>query len=217
MWKSPTGTFTPEAKYNFYTITGCSFGDPGPNSKVYIYYQDIFHQNFQVQEWNDNGIKINLNPSLRGLLDQDNLTLVVQRADGKQATKNGFKFYAARDMTLLGRIPREAFSLNHFTLTNTSDLKVTYTSPSSPNDIPNISGYTAEVFWDCTDCGGKADSPGFPHYTQPAENIYQLKKNQPGFEPIPPPLSPTQLFSSSQTHHEGKSGFVWCWRQLHVA
>jgi len=104
-------TFTPDAKYNFYTITGCSFGDPGPNSKVYIYYQDIFHQNFQVQEWNDNGIKINLNPSLRGLLDQDNLTLVVQRADGKQATKNGFKFYAARDEVLLSFVPAKEASL----------------------------------------------------------------------------------------------------------
>ncbi len=209
-------TFTPDAKYNFYTITGCSFGDPGPNSKVYIYYQDIFHQNFQVQEWNDNGIKINLNPSLRGLLDQDNLTLVVQRADGKQATKNGFKFYAARDMTLLGRIPREAFSLNHFTLTNTSDLKVTYTSPSSPNDIPNISGYTAEVFWDCTDCGGKADSPGFAHYTQAGEDIYQFKKLRPGFEAMQAAMATTDISCQGQIHNEGNSGLEWVGDDLHV-
>jgi hypothetical protein len=48
--ESYPATFTSDAQYNFYTIAGCSFGDPGPNSKVYIYYQNTFRQDFQIQE-----------------------------------------------------------------------------------------------------------------------------------------------------------------------
>ena len=167
-------TFTPDAKYNFYTVTGCSFGDPGPNSKVYIYYQDTFHQGFQIQEWNENGIKLNLDPSLSGLLDHDNLTLVVQRSDGKQATKNGFKFYASRATTRLARIPSASFSLNHFTLSQTSNLSPPlYTSPSSPSVAPRIGGWTTEVEWTASD--------GFATTMDPGEDIYQFKQLQPGF------------------------------------
>ncbi|MGC1453385.1 MAG: hypothetical protein WA830_25410 [Candidatus Sulfotelmatobacter sp.] len=209
-------TFTPDAKYNFYTITGCSFGDSGPNSKVYIYYQDIFRQDFQIQEWNDNGIKLNLNPSLKGVLDQDNLTLVVQRNDGKQATKGGFKFYAAREMTLLGRIPQAAFSLNHFTLTNTTDLQVTYTSPSSPNVIPDVSGYTAEVSWECTDCSANPDHPNFAHWAPSGEDIYQFKNLQPGFIATQAAMASVDASCQGTLHREGNFGLSWVEDDLHA-
>ena len=209
-------TFTPDAKYNFYTITGCSFGDSGPNSKVYIYYQDIFHQDFQIQEWNDNGIKLNLNPSLKGVLDQDNLTLVVQRNDGKQATKGGFKFYAARDMTLLKRIPQGDFSLNHFTLTNTADLQATYTSPSSPNVIPDVSGYTAEVWWECTDCSANPDHPNFSHWAPSGEDIYQFKNLQPGFVATQAAMVSVDASCQGNLHREGNFGLNWVGDDLHA-
>ena len=171
---SSPSTFTTDPKYNFYTVTGCSFGDTGPNSKVYIYYQSSFHENFQIQEWNENGIKLNLDPALTGVLDQGNLTLVVQRNDGKQASKNGFKFYAARDTTRLSRIPKNSFSLNQFTLNNkTHTPSLLYTSPSSPKVIPNIGGWTSEVQWTSTD-------PSFSKM-DPGEDIYQFKQLQPGF------------------------------------
>jgi hypothetical protein len=209
-------TFTPDAKYNFYTITGCSFGDSGPNSKVYIYYQDIFHQDFQIQEWNDNGIKLNLNPSLKGVLDQDNLTLVIQRNDGKQATKSGFKFYAARDMTLLRRIPQGAFSLNHFTLTNTTDLQATYTSPSSPNVIPDVSGYSAEVSWECTDCSANRDHPNFSHWAPSGEDIYQFKNLQPGFVATQAAMVSVDASCQGTLHREGNFGLNWVGDDLHA-
>lgn len=209
-------TFTPDAKYNFYTITGCSFGDSGPNSKVYIYYQDIFRQDFQIQEWNDNGIKLNLNPSLKGVLDQDNLTLVVQRNDGKQATKVGFKFYAAREMTMLGRIPREAFSLNHFTLTNTTDLQVTYTSPSSPDVIPGVSGYTTEVSWECTDCSANPDHPNFAHWAPSGEDIYQFKNLQPGFVATQAAMASVDASCKGTLHREGNFNLNWVGDDLHA-
>ena len=59
---SGAATFTQDDKYNFYTVTGCSFGDVGPNSKAYIYYQGTFHEDFQIEEWSDNWIKIHLDP-----------------------------------------------------------------------------------------------------------------------------------------------------------
>jgi hypothetical protein len=139
-------TFSPNPRYTLYTITGCSLGDAGPNAKVYL-YQNAFRLDFQIQEWNDNGVKFVLDPNVTGVLDQVNATLVVQRADGKQTAKSGCKFYAARETRMLPHVPRANFSLNKFTPTDTSALQATYTSPSSADVAPNIGGYTAEVFW----------------------------------------------------------------------
>jgi hypothetical protein len=145
-----SAVFTQDSKYNFYTISGCSFGDPGPNAKAYIYYQGSFREDFQIEQWSDNWIKLSLDPNLTGVDDQDNLTLVVQREDGKQASKNGFRFYAARDTILLPVIPQTDFSLDRFRPDNavTNSWKSTYTSGSSPSVIPNLAGISAEVHWD---------------------------------------------------------------------
>jgi hypothetical protein len=144
--------FTQDDKYNFYTITGCSFGDPGPNSKAYLYYQGSFHQDFQIEEWSDNGIKLHLDPKLTGVDDQNNLTLVVQRTDGKQTSNGGYKFYAARDTTRLKQIPPSYFSLNKFRPDQSTiqNWKPIYTSESSPKVEPNLPGMSAEVHWDLT-------------------------------------------------------------------
>src|ERR671938_597822 len=69
-------TFTQDSKYNVYSSTGCSFGDGGASAKVYVYYQGTFHLDFQIQEWNENGIKLSLDPNLKGVNDHDNLTLI---------------------------------------------------------------------------------------------------------------------------------------------
>lgn len=144
--------FTQDQSYNFYTITGCSFGDPGPNAKAYIYYQGTFHQDFQIEEWSNNWIKLHLDTKLTGIDDQSNLTLVVQRADGKQASKGGYKFYAARETTLLKQIPQGNFSLFKFRPDQSTiqNWKPTYTSGSSPSVAPNMAGLSAEVHWDLT-------------------------------------------------------------------
>jgi hypothetical protein len=145
-------TFTPDSKYNFYTITGCSFGSPGTNSKVYIYYQGTFREDFQIQEWTDNWIKLSLDQNISGIDDQKDVTLVIQSDNGKQWTKNGYRFYAARQAVLLSRIPQSDFSLNRFRPDSsvTQSWKATYTSASSPSVIPNFSGLSAEVHWDLT-------------------------------------------------------------------
>lgn len=144
--------FTPDPQYDFYTITGCSFGNPGPNGKVYIYHQGTFHEDFIIDEWTDNWIKLHLDSSLTAVDDQNNLTLVIQRADGQQTSKSGYQFYAVRATTLLSSIPQASFSLNNFRPDQSvlKTWKPTYTSASSASVIPNLPGLSAEVHWDIT-------------------------------------------------------------------
>jgi hypothetical protein len=168
--------FTQDAKYNFYTIVGCSFGEVGTNSKVYIYYQGTFREDFQIQEWSDNWIKLSLDPNLKGVDDQDNLMLIIQREDGKQATKGGFRFYAARDTILLSAVSKQYFSLDHFRPDNalTNGWIPTYTSASSASVPPNMPGLTAEVHWDL-----ETDSATTP---VGGDDLYDFSKLHPTFQ-----------------------------------
>jgi hypothetical protein len=134
-------TFTPIAQYNFYTITGCSFGNIGSNAKAYIYKGATFREEFQIQEWNDNGIKLNLDPNIGGVTDQDGLTLVVQRADGQQASKSGFKFYAVRETVLLQYIP-PAWRKLDYSVGSTWGKHPT-TQDNSPVSGPNVPAQAA--------------------------------------------------------------------------
>jgi len=97
--------FTPITAYDLYTISGCSFGNLGPNGKAYLYKGGAFREDFQILEWHDNWIKLSLDPKVSGVLDQDDVTLVIQRADGTQASKSGFKFHAVRATAPLELIP----------------------------------------------------------------------------------------------------------------
>jgi hypothetical protein len=97
--------FTPVAAYNLYTVSGCSFGNPGPDAKAYIYKGGTFRENLQIQEWHDNWLKLSFDSRISGVLDQDDVTLVIQRADGTQASKSGFRFRAVRSLVPLPMIP----------------------------------------------------------------------------------------------------------------
>lgn len=210
-------TFTQQQGVNFYTITGCSLGDPGINAKVYLYSGGNFRLDFQVEEWSDNGIKMRVDPNLRGVMDHDNLTLVLQRNDGKQLTKNGFKFYAAREKVALDHFPKSDFSLNKFTPTKTSDLSAQYSSPSSRAVEPNIPGYTAGISWTCSDCDYLRDRPNFSYYTPQGEDIYTFRELQPGFIPADASLVHADLqCPSGPLHTEGSFGIRWVGDDLHV-
>jgi len=210
-------TFTQQQGVNFYTITGCSLGDPGINAKVFVYSGGNFRLDFQVEEWSDSGIKMRVDPGLRGVSDQDNLTLVLQRNDGKQTAKSGFRFYAAREKVALDRFPKADFSLNKFTPTKTSDLSPQYSSPSSREVEPNIPGYTAGVSWACSDCDYNRDHPNFSYYTPQGEDIYSFKELQPGFVPTDASMVYADLqCPSGPLHKEGSFGVRWVGDDLHV-
>jgi hypothetical protein len=90
------GILTPEAKYNLYTITGCSFGPSDPGNSAYIFGVNGFKTNLNIDFWSENGITAHLNPGLAGVLDQNNVTLVVAPAGKQPFNKSGYTFYAAR-------------------------------------------------------------------------------------------------------------------------
>jgi len=90
--------FTPEAKYNLYSIVGCSFGPSRAGNSAYISAGTSFKANLNIDYWGENGITAHLDPWLAGVLDHDDVTLVVSPATGQPIQQPGFKFYAARGM-----------------------------------------------------------------------------------------------------------------------
>jgi len=214
-------TFTTIKRFDEYTITGCSLGDPGPNAKVYL-YKDLpkgtgFPLQFRILEWHDNWIHLDLDWNLTGLFDQDNLTLVIQRADGKQASKGGFKFYAARDEFLLHSIPRAEFSLWGLTTASTSSWKVTYNSPALTAtygwDFP---GMTAQVNWDE---GLPFMKNGFDTANMPkgGRDVYDFSHLQPGFVPTNASLQwqPNTCYAGT-LYTSGNFNLTWQASQLWV-
>jgi len=207
--------FSPNPRYTLYTIAGCSFGDIGSVAKVYL-YDGAFTLPFQIQEWTDNGIKIALDPNLTGVSDHENATLMVVRADGKQA-KAACKFYAARETRMLPYIPRANFSLNKFTPTDTSAFQATYTSPSTANSVPNIDGYTAEVSWADPKADYNKDHPNFSVWMPGGEDIYDLTHLQPGFVVESATLCYRNLECvSGALHTEGKFSSSVAGREVRV-
>lgn len=95
---SAPSVFTPEAKYNLFTISGCGFGQSATANTAYIFGANGFRQNLAIDFWSDHGITAHLDPALAGVLDQNNITLVVTPAGRQALQKSGFKFYAARGM-----------------------------------------------------------------------------------------------------------------------
>ncbi len=182
-----TATFTQDPKYNFYTLSGCSFGDPGPNAKAYIYYQGSFHLDFIIDQWSENQISMHLNPNLTGIDDQNNVTLIIQRADGKQASRTGLRFYAERQTIQLRQIPQQHFTLDKFRPDSaaTASWKVSYTSESTAQAPPHLQGHSAEVHWDLGSMSASLPNSG--------DDIYDLRTLRPSFVAIDAALIPVDL------------------------
>jgi hypothetical protein len=139
-----SATFTPIDQYNLYTITGCSFGNPGSNNKVYIYGTGSFQGNFAIKFWSNNSIAVALDESITGYPDLSNINLVVQRNDGQQTQKSGFNFYAFRQAVPLSTMPSSWANL--VTLTSGfKQLPPQYSSPPSSAPGPGPSAGTSYV------------------------------------------------------------------------
>lgn len=108
--------FTPDSRYNLYTITGCNFGSsPG---KIYLQGNGAFPAHGgklmltpvdPTRGWKDTAIIAKLDPNIVGELDQDNISLVVETSTGQRGQANGFSFYAVRGPAYpLKQIPASA-------------------------------------------------------------------------------------------------------------
>lgn len=102
--KSSGIIFTPDPRYNLYTITGCGFGTtqgkiylqggvgafPAHSGKIMLAPVD------PVRGWTDRAIIAKVDPSVTGELDQNNVSLVIETASGQRGQSSGFSFYAMR-------------------------------------------------------------------------------------------------------------------------
>lgn len=165
-------TLTPIDQYNLYTITGCSFGNPGAVDKVYIYGAGTFHGNFKINFWSDNSIVIALDESITGYPDLSNISLVVQRSDGQQVQRGGFNFYAARQIVPLTTIPPSSVKLVTYSH-NSKTLTPQYSSPPPPIPGPAAgSSYVSRTY---------AGEKFFPELQPNASDYYDFSQLAPGW------------------------------------
>ncbi len=143
------GVLTPEGKYNLYTIVGCSFGPSRPGNAVHIYGANGFKENLNIDFWSDNGITVHFDPSLSGVLDQDNVTLVIAPAGRQPFQKSGFKFYAARGIPGPDGNPQEV-QLNSFPQSSIA-LGDFSPVPSAYDSVTKNSGTKYRFFWSFKD------------------------------------------------------------------
>jgi hypothetical protein len=143
------------------------------NSKVYIYDKRGFQGNFEIKYWSDNAVSVELDPKLAGFLDRDNVFLVVQRGDGKQAQASGYKFYAARQELPLMSIPPRYARLEAGQHPNDAPVPATLHTPVNPNSDPKDTvGKTLVVY-------RRADHA----FTVPQPDSYNLSRDlAPGWE-----------------------------------
>ena len=141
------GVFTPEAKYNLYTIVGCSFGQSQSGNIAYIFGNNGFKANLTIDYWSENGITAHLDPYLAGVLDQSNVTLVVAPAGKQQLQKAGFRFYAARGMPAPDGSDWE--------------VQLVYNSLPQPNVTMAYSNTPIVIGWNQVPSNAKSRFPGF--------------------------------------------------------
>jgi hypothetical protein len=131
------GVFTPEAKYNLYTITGCNFGPSAAGNSVYIYGGNGFRENLYIDFWSENGITVHMDPALAGVLDQNNVTLVVAPSGQQPFEKAGFRFYAARGMPGSDGSPQEVSLAYNSVLPSQVSLFNVSNFPAGLNQLPS--------------------------------------------------------------------------------
>jgi hypothetical protein len=102
--------FTPDPRYNLYTISGCQFGDQQGEAHIYGHFKSqIIKMN--VEFWSDTSIVAAVDPNVTGELDQDSgVTLVVKPVATPQMQLGGFRFYALRETVQLPSVPRNDFN-----------------------------------------------------------------------------------------------------------
>ena len=123
-------TFTQDPNFNPFTIKGCNFGSSrgqaqlnGANGRKLA--------GLNVDTWTDALITAEVDPTLIDALDQDNITLVIFPANGPQAQKSGFHFYAKRIEMLLTSIPKSEASLGPINDDSGNPVTAQFSSPYS--------------------------------------------------------------------------------------
>ncbi len=120
--------FTQDPAYNPFTIKGCHFGN-GKGQAQLNFMNGKKLADLTIDTWTDNLITVEVPPSLTDVLDQNSITLVLFPANGPQASRPGFKFYAMRRELLLSSIPAGQVSLAPINDDSGSPVIPQYSSP----------------------------------------------------------------------------------------
>jgi hypothetical protein len=108
--QTSTAVFTQDPQYNPFTIRGCNFGNTKGQAQL-NFSNGSKLADLTIDTWTDTLITVEVDPTLTDVLDQSNVTLVLFPANGPQATKSGFRFFAMRRELLLSAIPASAATL----------------------------------------------------------------------------------------------------------
>jgi hypothetical protein len=177
--KKTGAVFTPNPTYNLYTITGCGFGStagkiylqggagafPAHNGKIALN---------KIRTWSEHLIVAEVDPTVTGELDQNNISLVVETSNGGRAQADGFSFYAARGPQFaLGAIPRSAVCSTSITDMNG------WCDPG----VVRAGGalVTPCGTWGITDCGAEVFRQGPMVNQQMVQVDHYTPKLKPGF------------------------------------
>lgn len=183
--KSSGIIFTPDPRYNLYTIIGCGFGTtpgkiyllggagafPAHSGKIMLSPVD------PVRGWTDWAIIAKVDPTITGELDQNNISLVIESASGRHGQANGFSFFAMRG---------PAFALK--SIPSSAACSAADSSPCSPT-----SGYISQFGVLFSPAGGF--TYGASDYT--AAVFRQPMANQVQTDRFAPKLKPGFVLSSA--------------------
>ena len=201
--------FTPASGKNVYVITGCGFGTtpgriylsagasgfPAHSGKITLTPQT-------PSAWTNQTITADVDPTVVGELDQNNVSIIVVNSSGQQAQMNGNAFYATRANIKLATLPRTAVC-------------VTFPGGNYPHDCEPIVGDSTFVS-PPSDYGLDAGTAGVwregvalqPGMTP--SDYYTVKLN-PGFELYSAVLNvlyPKQTSQGTQSIIYGASGRI---------
>ncbi len=125
---------TQDPQYNLVTIRGCNFGQ-GKGQAQLNSADGRKITGLTIDTWTDTLITCEIPTSLSGVLDQDNVSLVLFPTSGPQAQKSGLHFYAKRAELHLASIPASAATLVSIADAGGSPVAAKFSSPytSSPS------------------------------------------------------------------------------------
>lgn len=123
-----TAVFTQDPAYNPFTIKGCNFGIVKGQAQL-NFMNGKKLSDLAIDTWTDNLITVEVPPSLTDALDQNSITLVLFPANGPQASRSGFRFYAMRREILLAAIPASQVFLRPISDTSGAPVRPEYSSP----------------------------------------------------------------------------------------
>jgi len=155
--------------FNWYVVRGCGFGNkPGNAHLSGPFTGGQLKLRVDAWAWTDTYAILRIDPALRGELDHDNVTLVLEPLGAAPIQKSGFKFYAARETVPLSEIPRSAVK---FSESSNSSMSVQHAVPDGPTleyTTPSLRpAGTASVFreWGTTIVPNGTDHFDLSHLT----------------------------------------------------